>query len=142
MFPSTVIQIIFKINDMNFFCSKSQGGFKSIARNCSGEKTHFTHTLRNVQFRTNGLAVMDILQIKMNTFSFVSITCNITQLATGGPFDFILLRIPSFQYTGKKYGLDDRGSIPGRGNDGISSLRHPVQTSSGAPRASYQRYRG
>jgi hypothetical protein len=35
------------------------------------------------------------------------------------------------------YGLDDRGSIPGRGNDGILSLLHHVQTGSGAHIASY-----
>jgi hypothetical protein len=28
-----------------------------------------------------------------------------------------------------RYELDDRGSIPGRGNDEIFSLRHRVQTS-------------
>jgi hypothetical protein len=35
------------------------------------------------------------------------------------------------------YGLDDGASIPGKGNDGIFSLRHRVQTSSGAHQASY-----
>jgi hypothetical protein len=30
------------------------------------------------------------------------------------------------------YGMDDRGSITGRGNDGICSLRHRVQIGSGA----------
>jgi hypothetical protein len=29
------------------------------------------------------------------------------------------------------YGLDDRGSIPGRASDGIFPLRHRVQTGSG-----------
>jgi hypothetical protein len=35
------------------------------------------------------------------------------------------------------YVLADRGSIPGRGNDGIFSLRHRVQTGSEAHSASY-----
>jgi hypothetical protein len=35
------------------------------------------------------------------------------------------------------YGLDDRVSIPNRFDDGISSLRHNVQTGSGAHPASY-----
>jgi hypothetical protein len=34
-------------------------------------------------------------------------------------------------------GLDDRGSIPGRGSDGIFSLRHHVQTDSEAHPAPY-----
>jgi hypothetical protein len=34
-------------------------------------------------------------------------------------------------------GLEDRCSIPGRGNDGIFSLRHRVQTCSGYNIASY-----
>jgi len=34
------------------------------------------------------------------------------------------------------YGLDDRGSIPGRGIDEILSLRHRVKTGSGAHQAS------
>jgi hypothetical protein len=36
-----------------------------------------------------------------------------------------------------RYRLDDRGSIPGRGKEGISSLRHRVQTGSGAHPPSY-----
>jgi hypothetical protein len=36
------------------------------------------------------------------------------------------------------YGLDDRGSIPGRSNDGVFILRHCVQTGSGAHLVSYQ----
>jgi len=35
------------------------------------------------------------------------------------------------------YGLDDRGSFPGRGGDRIYSLRHRIQTDSGAHPASY-----
>jgi hypothetical protein len=35
------------------------------------------------------------------------------------------------------YGLDDRGSIPDRGDDVIFSLHHHVQTDSGAHPASY-----
>jgi hypothetical protein len=35
------------------------------------------------------------------------------------------------------YGPRNRGSIPGRGDDGIFSLRHWVQTGSGAHPASY-----
>jgi hypothetical protein len=35
------------------------------------------------------------------------------------------------------YGLDELGSVPGRGNDGIFSPRHRVQTSPGAHPASY-----
>jgi hypothetical protein len=35
------------------------------------------------------------------------------------------------------YGLDDLGSIPGRGNDGVLSLRHRVQIGYGAHSASY-----
>jgi hypothetical protein len=34
-------------------------------------------------------------------------------------------------------GLDDQGSISGRGNDGIFSLRHRIQICSGAHSASY-----
>jgi len=30
------------------------------------------------------------------------------------------------------YGRDERGSIPGRGNNGTFSLRHSLQTGSGA----------
>jgi hypothetical protein len=39
-------------------------------------------------------------------------------------------------------GLDDRGSIPGRDNDGIFSLCLSVQTGSAAHPASYQMFRG
>jgi len=35
------------------------------------------------------------------------------------------------------YGLGDRGSIPNTGNDGNFSLRHSVQTGSGAHLVSY-----
>jgi hypothetical protein len=35
------------------------------------------------------------------------------------------------------YGLDDQGSIPGRGDDGNISLRYRVQTDSGPHPASY-----
>jgi hypothetical protein len=38
------------------------------------------------------------------------------------------------------YRLDNRGSIPGRGKDGFFSLRHSVQTGSGAYPAN--RYQG
>jgi hypothetical protein len=36
-----------------------------------------------------------------------------------------------------QYELDDRGSIPGRGNDGIFSFRKPFQTDYGAHPASF-----
>jgi len=35
------------------------------------------------------------------------------------------------------YGLDDSGSILGRGNDGICSLRHRFQTCTGTHSSSY-----
>jgi hypothetical protein len=38
---------------------------------------------------------------------------------------------------GLDYGLEDRGSIPGRGNDEIFFLRHRVRTDSEAHPASY-----
>jgi hypothetical protein len=37
----------------------------------------------------------------------------------------------------RDYGLDDKVSIPAKGNDGILSLRRRVQTSSGPHLASY-----
>jgi hypothetical protein len=38
---------------------------------------------------------------------------------------------------GLGYGLDDRGSIPSWGNDGIFSLHHHVETDSGAHSVSH-----
>jgi hypothetical protein len=38
---------------------------------------------------------------------------------------------------GMFYGLDDWGSVPGKGDDGIFSLRHLFQAGSGAHPASY-----
>jgi len=35
--------------------------------------------------------------------------------------------------------VDDRGSVPGRDNDGVSSLRHCVQTGTRVHPGSYQR---
>jgi hypothetical protein len=35
------------------------------------------------------------------------------------------------------YGMDNRGSVPARGNDGSFSLQHCVQTGSGAHPSSY-----